>query len=77
MNSGDLLKLKAGAVIYNDFQRQLSSQPAFTPGSTICDKPEGVIVRYPTYEMREKIRDGITQCPCENNPCANSLPQTE
>jgi hypothetical protein len=69
MQSGDLLKMKVGSVVYENFKVQFDRDPCTTSF-------EGIRVNYPTYESREVIREGVRACPCEGGgpPCYNALP---
>jgi hypothetical protein len=79
MDPSELLKQKVGQAVYIDMQRQLAAQPAAAAVEgefSVCNMPAGIIVRYPTYEIREQIREGIRACPCAEGeaPCTNTLP---
>jgi hypothetical protein len=83
MDPSELLKQKVGQAVYIDMQRQLAAQPAAVAAEgegdfSVCSMPAGIIVRYPTYEIREQIREGIRACPCAEGeaPCANTLPSS-
>jgi hypothetical protein len=69
MDASDRIRLLQGKTVLRNFQNVLALQPNAQPAE--CGGFSTCVVRYPSAEYREQIRNGLaTSCnTCETNVC--------
>jgi hypothetical protein len=76
MDPSDRIRALQGKYVTRDFERKLAEQRYTQPG--VCGGLSTAVVRYPAYELREQVRDGLrafttdpTCSTCTTTVCAN------
>jgi hypothetical protein len=70
LSESDRIRRKRDAALYSNFVNILNTQPNCITAD--CVNYGDCIVRYPTYEYRQNVKDGAIACNCS---CTQSLPE--